>query len=408
MTTRLEPSPAVPVGREAGDGSPSPGAVAVVPQSAPSAQGRFIYLAGPCTPMGGGMFKVAQYLADWQQPTPGGPVLRLLETRGGGRALWSPLHLARAVGALVRGRASGRLAGVHVNVAERLSLVRKAVIMSACRLLRIPVVLHLHAAQLRQNYEALPAPAQAFVRWMFTLPASCVVLGRSAADFVTRELRVPPERVEIIINGVPEPTVPRRPAMPAVAKVLFLGNLSDRKGVPDLLQAMAHPALADVPLELTLAGGGDASGYAAQALDLGIADRVHFHGWATGEQVTALLSQSDVMVLPSHDEGLPLAILESLAQGVAVVCTPVGEIPNVLSHGHSACFVEPGNPASIARGLAQVLTDPQLRERLERNGRMLYQERFSMPQFAAQVARVHQREFGLSAPAPTATATARP
>lgn len=418
MSSRLEGTPALRQGMDAAMGTQVRALAAGTPPlgtagaaandgaaAAPAAAGRFIYLAGPNTPMGGGMFKVAQYLADWQGGGADAPVLRLLETRGGGSAAASPLHLARAIAAIAKGRWSGRLAGVHVNVAERLSLLRKGVLLGACRVLGVPTVLHLHAAQLRQNYEGLPTPARALVRWMFQLPRACVVLGRGAADFVIRELGVPPERVEVIINGVPEPRVARA-APQAEPRLLFLGNLSDRKGVPELLRALADPALARLPVRLTLAGGGDASGYQALAQQLGVADRVHFHGWATQAQVTELLAQSDAMVLPSHDEGLPLAILESLAQGVAVVCTPVGEIPHVLQHELNACFVEPGNPASIARGLAMVLGDREVRQRLERNGRALYLARFSMPQFAAHVARVHQRQFGLSAPPPTPAAAA--
>ncbi|MBA2964518.1 MULTISPECIES: glycosyltransferase family 4 protein [Ramlibacter] len=381
----------------AGGGFPAP--AAPLPHEASRVDGRYIYIAGPCTPMGGGMFKVAEYLVQAQpQDTPGGPVLRLLETRGGGSALWSPFWLARAVAALARGRLSGRLAGVHVNVAERLSLVRKGVVLGACRVLGLRSVLHLHAAQLAQNYAGLPAPGKALVRWLFSLPASCVVLGQAAADFVTRELRVPPEKVEIVINGVPEPLAVRR-TVPAVSPhVVFLGNLSERKGVPELLQALTQPALVGVPLRLSLAGGGHVEHYSNLAQQLGVADRVTFHGWAGREQVSRLLADADVMVLPSHDEGLPLAILEALAHGVAVLCTPVGEIPNVLANGRDARFVAPGDPASIARGLAQLLADRDMRERLGRNGRALYEAQFSVQRFGMAIAHVHQREFGLSAP----------
>lgn len=366
--------------------------------------GRFVYIAVPWTPLGGGMYKVADYLIQSQPGQPQAPVLRPLDTRGSGGKAASLLQVARAVGRLVHGRASGHLAGVHVNMAERLDFVRESIVLLACRALGVPTVLHLHAAQLHHSYRRWPAPVRALVRWIFSLPRSCVVLGQVSADFVTRELRVPAERVEVVFNGVPRLDVERRqPGVAGVSRVLFVGNLSERKGVADLLQALAHPALAAVPLQLVLVGGGDAEGYARQAERLGVADKVCFHGWADQEQLHRLLAQADTLVLPSYDEGLPLAILEALAHGVAVVCTPVGEIPQVLAHRHSACFVEPGEPASIAQGLAEVLGDPQLRERLELNGRALYDARFSLQRFATAIARIHQRQFGLSAP-PTAAA----
>ncbi|TFZ07488.1 glycosyltransferase family 1 protein [Ramlibacter henchirensis] len=364
---------------------------------------RFIYIAVPWAPLGGGMYKVADYLIQSQPAEPTGPVLRPLDTRGSGNAAASLLQVARAVGRLVKDRFGGRLAGVHVNMAERMDIVRESIVLAACKALGIPTVLHLHAAQLHHSYQRFPAPLKALVRWVFSLPQYCVVLGKESAQFVTRDLRVPADKVEIVINGVPEPAVPRRPyTLQDVSRVLFVGNLLERKGVSDLLQALAQPVLSNVPLHLTLVGGGDIAGYAAQAERLRVAHKVHFHGWADQDELARLLAESDALVLPSYDEGLPLAILEALAHGVAVVCTPVGEIPHVLAHRRDACFVEPGDPASIARGLSMVLTDHELREHLERNGKALYEAQFSLERFAASIARIHQRQFGVSAQPVTA------
>lgn len=109
------------------------------------------------------------------------------------------------------------------------------------------------------------------------------------------------------------------------------------------------------------------------------------------------MAQTDVLVLPSYDEGLPLAILEALANGVAVVCSPVGEIPAVLSDGLNACFVQPGDITGLAAALQRVLRQPDFMEKLERNGRAIYEKKFSLPRFFASVARIHKHHFGISA-----------
>ena len=369
-------------------------------QAAAAQPPRTIYIACPWTPVGGGMFKVADYLIQAQgRAGEGDAQLRPLDTRGAGSPARSLLVLASALGKLVRGRLSGQVAGVHVNMAERLSLVRKSAVVVACRALGLPVVLHLHAAQLHHAYRAFPGWGRALVRWVFSLPQACVVLGRTSADFVVQELKVPPSRVEVVINGVPEPQRPRR--RPGVLRrVLFVGNLSERKGVSTLLQALAQPALAALPLRVHIAGGGDVAGYQALAARLGLGQRVHFEGWADQDRIATLLSQADALVLPSHDEGLPLAILEALAHGVAVVCTPVGEIPHVLTDGRNACFVEPGKVDSVADGLARVLADDTLRQALEHNGRALFEQQFSLSHFFGQIAAVHRRHFGTAAPLP--------
>ncbi|CAN7186501.1 glycosyltransferase family 4 protein [Polaromonas sp. LjRoot131] len=365
-------------------------------------EGRYIYIACPWTPLGGGMFKVADYLIQAQASSASlasaeAAELRPLDTRGGANALYSFWVLATALARIARGRLSGRLAGVHVNMAERLSLFRKGAVIAACRALGVPVVLHLHAAQLHHFYQSLPRPLRALTRWVFSLPASVVVLGSAARRFVIEELGVAPERVDIVINGVPEPTHARRVAGDsAMQRVLFVGNLSERKGVTDLLQALALPGLDTARLEVTLAGGGDVEAYEAKARQLGIDSFARFAGWSDQQQVARLMARADVLVLPSYDEGLPLVILEALANGVAVVCSPVGEIPSVLSDGANALFVQPGDVAGIAAGLRRVLQDAELRAALERNGRALYEQTFSIAHFFASVAHIHQRDFGVA------------
>ncbi|MDB5778177.1 MAG: glycosyltransferase family 1 protein [Polaromonas sp.] len=358
--------------------------------------GNYIYIACPWTPKGGGMFKVADYLIQAQDHSAhGAAALRPLDTRGGENAFFSFWVLTTALAKLVRGRVSGQLAGVHVNMAERLSLFRKSAVVVICRGLGIPVVLHLHAAQLPNFYRKMPSPLKRLTRWVFSLPATCLVLGGEAHRFVTEELLVPGHRVEVVINGVPEPTHGRRQAGDAsVQRVLFLGNLSERKGVSDLLQALALPGFDVDRLEVTIAGGGDIAAYQKVALQLGIGGFVSFAGWSDQNQVSQLMAQTDVLVLPSYDEGLPLVILEALANGVAVVCTPVGEIPAVLNNGVNACFVQAGDVAGIATGLQRVLNDPMFRQTLEKNGRKLYEEKFSFNRFFVRLAGIHQRHFG--------------
>ena len=360
--------------------------------------GNYIYIACPWTPKGGGMFKVADYLIQAQcHDDASAAALRPLDTRGGGNALYSFWVLATALVKLVRGRFSGQLAGVHVNMAERLSLFRKSAVVVLCRALGIPVVLHLHAAQLPSFYRKLPSLLQGLTRWVFSLPATCLVLGSEAQRFVTEELGVPGNRVEVVINGVPEPTQPRRiPGDSRLQRVLFLGNLSERKGISDLMRALALKGFDVDRLEVTVAGGGDIAAYQALAVELGISGFVHFAVWSNQQQVSKLMARADVLVLPSYDEGLPLVILEALANGVAVVCTPVGEIPAVLSDGVNACFVQPGDTAGIAAGLQHVLNNPAFRQTLEKKGRRLYEEKFSFNRFFIRLAGIHQRHFGVA------------
>jgi glycosyltransferase involved in cell wall biosynthesis len=141
----------------------------------------------------------------------------------------------------------------------------------------------------------------------------------------------------------------------------------------------------------TLAGGGAIELYRRKAENLELLSRVDFPGWVDQRRACALLTASDVLVLPSYDEGLPLVILEALTAGVPVVCSPVGAIPEVLEDGKSAFFVEPGDIQGLADALVKLSGEPALRERLAAEGRALYDREFSLEVFAARVVEIYRK-----------------
>ena len=359
------------------------------------------------------MFKVADYLIQAQvegSPGPGFARLEPLDTRGSGPAWTSVFKLANALGRIALEKWRGTLAGVHVNMAERLSLARKCVVVVFCRSIGVPVALHLHAAQLHHTHLKLPGIARALARWALGQANVFIVLGPFARDFVVRELRVPQARVEVVVNGVPEPAFARRmaPAPGARQRLFFLGNLSERKGVSDLLRAAkASRLFAQGKVELVLAGGGDVAHYQALARELGLEGATRFIGWADQTTAGRLMADADALILPSYDEGLPLVILEATANGVAVICTPVAEIPHFLRDGQEAVFVRPGDIDGIAAAIDAVMSDSALRQRLEAGGRALYERQFSLRSFATNVAKVHRRHFGVAGTVRVSRAAAR-
>lgn len=80
--------------------------------------------------------------------------------------------------------------------------------------------------------------------------------------------------------------------------------------------------------------------------NLQLDDCVHFNGFVSGEKKTGLLRRTDVFVLPSYNEGLPISILEAMSYGCAILSTPVGGIPEIVRD--NGILVEPGNIQGIA------------------------------------------------------------
>jgi glycosyltransferase involved in cell wall biosynthesis len=152
---------------------------------------------------------------------------------------------------------------------------------------------------------------------------------------------------------------------------------------------MALPAVKESPVMLTLAGGGPVETYRAMAQRLGIADRIRFTGWVDQAAARSLLTGSDALVLPAYDEGLPLVILEAMASGVPVICSPVGAIPEVFDDRRNALFVPPGEPPALAAAIAMLRDDPALQASLSAEGLALYQRSFTMDVFAERMAELY-------------------
>jgi glycosyltransferase involved in cell wall biosynthesis len=347
---------------------------------------RTVFLACPYGQVGGGMGSIMAYLASLERDPSGRFDLKPLESRGGGHIAASPLFLALAVGRIFLEAARGRLAVVHLNLAERGSVYRKAVLLAATKLAGGQALLHLHAAQIMQFHAAMGPAGRMLLRWMFHSADHCVVLGEVWRRWVAETFDVRPNQISVVYNGVPATQAKIR-MLPADGRfrLLFVGNLLERKGVKDLLRAFASPSLRARNIALTMAGGGPVDLYRGMAEQLGVADRVTFTGWVSQDAARSLMVNADGLILPAYDEGLPLVILEALASGTPVICTPVGSIPEVLADGETALFVTAGDEAGIAAAIVRLIDQPAAGRAIATGGSALYQRLFTMEAFARSV-----------------------
>jgi glycosyltransferase involved in cell wall biosynthesis len=143
------------------------------------------------------------------------------------------------------------------------------------------------------------------------------------------------------------------------------------------------------PWRATLAGGGPIDEFRQFAGDLGIIDRICFPGWLDQAGVGALCADADVLVLPSHAEGLAMSVLEGLSHGLAVVTTPVGAHSEVIDPDVSGILVPPGDVAALADALVSVIENVTLRDRLARGGRDRFLEAFDVRHYAARLGQLH-------------------
>jgi glycosyltransferase involved in cell wall biosynthesis len=260
---------------------------------------------------------------------------------------------AHVVAALARRRVDV----VHAHVSERGSVVRKGVLVLIAKLFRVPVVLHCHGAEFVDWYRGLPGPVRKAIAWTFRQADSLVVLGGSWRTRYMDLLGV--RNVTSFGNPI---ELPAPQAKPAAVKVVFLGRFGARKGSADVLKAVAG-----LPVELVMAGDGEVA--ETRALAAKLAARAEIRDWLPPAERDELLASAHVFVLPSRDEGLPMALLESMGHGLVPVVSPVGSIGEVVQDGENGLLVQPGDVAGLTRALESLLADDGLRERLSKAAR---------------------------------------
>jgi glycosyltransferase involved in cell wall biosynthesis len=199
-------------------------------------------------------------------------------------------------------------------------------------------------------------------------------------------------RRSCVIPNAPDLTVPRGVMSSGRNRlILFLGHLYRDKGVYELLDAFARLQPARPGLRLVLAGEGpEAHGLRLQANRLRLNATVELPGWVGPEAKAALLAKAACLALPSHDEGLPLALLEAMLAGVPVVATSVGGVPEIVEDGRHALLVAPHDPDSLATALARVLDDPVLATRLSEAARRLSRAEYTPDRLAERVSALYR------------------
>lgn len=254
---------------------------------------------------------------------------------------------------------------VHIHAAVRGSFYRKAVCVAVARAARRPIVFHVHAGGPDiADFDARLGPRRRAV-FRQCLKRVDRVLSVSRAGAAELERCFDARDILVVPNAAP--TIERPPPPPDRTPdrtgVLYLGGFDDpAKGGAVLVAALDALLLAAPGVRVTLAGPGTEP--AALASLRAREPSVRWAGWLDGSAKQTAFAEADVVVFPSVSEGLPVALLEAMAYGRAIVATRVGGMPEVLADGEDGCLVAPEDPGALAGALGALVADPAQRLRL--------------------------------------------
>jgi len=211
------------------------------------------------------------------------------------------------------------------------------------------------------------------LRWAFRRSAATIAVSAETRRHLDTALGLAPGVVQVILNGVPDrpgDPIPIRRELgvrPDELLLVAVGNLDTRKGHIFLLQALQQLSGAGLRIPWRVAIAGGRGGDQREALEgfareHGFQDRLHL--LTQREDIPNLLAAADVFAMPSLWEGLPLALLEAMLAGKAIVASRISGIPEAVTDEVEGLLCLPGDVASLAGALGRLLPNAQLRSRL--------------------------------------------
>ncbi|HET7730243.1 MAG TPA: glycosyltransferase family 4 protein [Usitatibacter sp.] len=266
----------------------------------------------------------------------------------------------------------------------------------ACALMKEPPAL------VRTRHISAALPRNAATRWLYrTATRRIVTTGERLRRQVVAETGAPESRITSIPTGidlarfVPGERAAARAALglPADRPIVgIVATLRSWKGHRYLLRAVSEMSRKDVFL-LVVGDGPQRSALEALAGELGLGARVRFAG--NQADVARWMQAMDVFCLPSYaNEGVPQALMQAMACGLAVVTTPVGSIDEIVTHGESGVMVAPEDAQSLRRAIEALLDDPARREALGARARAVAQERFGEARMVERMLAVFREAAG--------------
>lgn len=316
---------------------------------------------GPDPAIGGGMAAALRALL--ASPLAERYRLDVIPTYRGARPLRRLLTYCRALLGLLAWSARGRGRIVHVHATVRGSMYRKAVCVLLARALRRRVVLHVHSgAGDIADFRAGRGPLSlALFRAAFAAADAVLAVSAKSATALADAYGI--ARPDVVPNAAPPVRSIGRPASPrGELRVAYLGGFANpAKGGDVMLDALALALPRAAGLTVTMAGPGELPPAGAELLARH--PSISWAGWLERAERDALLEEARVLAMPSRSEGSPMALLEAMSFGLAIVACRVGGIPELVEDGREGLLVGPEDPEALAEALCRLAAEPAAVER---------------------------------------------
>ena len=266
---------------------------------------------------------------------------------------------------------------VHIHGGDIVSSKRKFIYLKLINLFGCKVIYHFHGGSFMDGYMVCSIKWKKRVQYLFEKSNMVICLSESWRDCIVSLM--PKANIKVIPNSI------RLPKLETVSRdgygpiyLTFIGLIGEKKGIYDLLSAIKLLINKGYFIRLNIAGTGGVDRLRYEINRLKIGHFVEYLGWIDENERDAILKKTDVFVLPSYAEGMPMSILEAMSYGIPVVSTTVGGIPELVVDGETGILIRPGDINSLSESIEYLILNEDIRKKFGHKGRLIIEKKHNI------------------------------
>lgn len=246
---------------------------------------------------------------------------------------------------------------IHINMPlGKTSSIRDSVFGLISFLTRKKYIVHIRGGRYSNN-ENTPWILKKIISISLKKSVSIIVLGEKEKMFISEYYKIPATKIVILPNCVKINLDRPKESYGIPINLLYMGRLDKNKGLNEIVLALSELSIA---YKLHIAGEGPDKDWFLNECQMYLRDNYIYHGVVFGELKHKLLLHCDIFLLPSYFEGLPNALLEAMSYGIVPIVTPVGSIPEVVTHKENGLFVSIGKHLELKNAIESIYKDVNL------------------------------------------------
>lgn len=261
---------------------------------------------------------------------------------------------------------------VHIHSASYGSFLRKSIVLKIVKLFNKKVIFHVHGAEFELFYKKSTSFVQKFITNILNQADLIIVLSKKWKNIISNICTN--NNVSILYNPTEIQELNHIPS--EIIRLLFMGRIEKRKGVYEIIESAKY--IKNDNIIISLYGDGDVAEFKTLVQESSVEDKIKINGWILGDKKREVYDNSDVLLLPSFNEGLPMSILEAMSYGLPVISTPIAGIPEAVEDGVNGFLIQPGDSKALAEKIDILANDKELREKMGRESYRIAKEKFDI------------------------------